>query len=93
MMYGNEDFNPYEAAQDYYEKFQRGTLSRRGGNFDWIETSNASAQTIFIQELERLFGPRYKIRRANGCFFSVEELRTPNKQVTNQVVEYDDDER
>ena len=91
-MYENEDFDPYEAAQDYYEKFQRGTLSRRGGNFDWIATSNRRLQIIFIEELERLFGPKYKIRRVDDSF-SVEELKTQNNPTTNQVIEYDDDER
>lgn len=69
----NDDFNPYEEAQNYYAKFQRGTLSRRGGNMDWINTDNKYLQSEFINELQRLFGPKYKIR-VSGCYFSIEEI-------------------
>lgn len=89
-MYNDEEFDPYEAAQDYYEKYQRGTLSRRGGNFDWIATDNKRLQVEFLEELKRLFGPKYKIRMINDSF-SVEELT--EQKTSRKPLENDDFDR
>lgn len=70
----NQNFDPFEAAQDYYEKFQRGTLTRRGGNMDWIATENKAYQKDFIDEIKRLLGKEYKVYW-EGCYFSVQNIK------------------
>lgn len=86
-----EDFDPYEAAQDYYEKFYRGTLSRRGGNMDWIPANSEAERAIFFSEIERLF-PGWKIR-TQGNYFSLEEPTRKQDKKENKVNSSRDEER
>lgn len=82
--------DPYEAAQNYYEKFYRGTLSRRGGNMDWIPECSEAERAIFFSEIERLF-PGWKLR-IQGDYFSLEEpKRDQNKKESKSEIDRDEE--
>lgn len=80
----SREFDPYEEADKAAEKILQGVRfpNQQGGNMNWIDTDEPGLQREFINELQRLLGPRYKIRVVKGCYYSVEDLQGKKAQAT-----------